>query len=330
MLAEAQATARLFDSAACRAAILLDQQTRPWSSMCRSSTARTGGGGATTSPMCGLEKQRTLSSISANGRIEFIYVRNQKAASNLLIRRLDHLLGAQDQNRSDRNHHQLDQNAPHQQHTSSVFARMRMVSFINATVRSGADDAGGRGPRPFIFSVVRAPHAAALSGYLTLRDLPPLSHAAGQSSREAGMGRLFENSNGSNTCTSRAMATDHFARFLAALRAREPLGDEVAIWHAFPQAVKLNHVLAAPSDDHRYDALGRLDNLLGLVNGMRAFGGAAAPMSPAELDATATAALRHSTARSSCADVDWQDPRVRAPFVELYHADHVCFNYSSS
>ena len=111
--------------------------------------------------------------------------------------------------------------------------------------------------------------------------------------------------------------------FLKALQARATFGNE--LWHVFPQAIKLDHVLAR-ADGHRYDALVRIEAFLSDVNALRKLIGAA-PFSEDELDRV-SAPFRHSHADTSCAHVDWSYAPLRHLARELYNVDFVCLNYT--
>jgi len=271
-----------FDAPACRTAIARQQS---WSSVCQ-------GEAAMRSDLCALEMQKWLTSNAAtsasNGTRHLLYVRNQKAASQLWVNSLDLLVGAPD--------------------VGADASRLQTTRVVDQSVAE----------RSFIFTMVREPLDTALDGYLEVRN-----KAMYKEEEQQFVTRLFNNTAGADSCGSQEIATEHFYRFLKALQAREPFGDE--IWHVFPQAVKIDHVEAS-EDGQRYDAIGKVETFLADLNALRAVSGVP-PMSAADLD-TASEPFRHSHATQSCASVDWSDERLRRVATELYAVDYLCFNYS--
>ena len=149
-----------------------------------------------------------------HGARQVAYIRNQKAASQLLTYELGQLLDLAGPPRSG-------------------------VSITRSPLPENAST--------FVFSFVRDPFEAALKGYLELRHLA----AFRTNQYRAALARAFaDNELPTSTvrpvntsvipCTSERDATAQFRGFLRSLQRGDPLGGDV--YHAQPQALKLDHV----------------------------------------------------------------------------------------
>lgn len=238
-----------------------------------------------------------------HGERHVAYIRNQKAASQLLTYELGQLLDLAGPPRSG-------------------------ISITRSPLPENAST--------FVFSFVRDPFEAALKGYLELRHL-----AAFRSIQyRAALARAFAddslpasatgpaNASSIVPCTSERGATAQFRGFLASLQRGDPLGGDV--YHAQPQALKLDHVAyGAHGRDHGYDAIGRVETLAADLQAIRAVlalpPSAHALVGSLDLSSPLARSRRHSHRHEPCAQIDRTDPQLMALFCNLYHADYVCF-----
>ena len=192
---EVVSLAERYDSADCRNAI---DKEAAWDHLC-------GGKRASHNPLCLRMQQKYLKmkTSSPDHRFrEVLYVRNQKAASQLWVREFSNMLGIK-----------------------GPFPGLHRAT--NLKVPNGT----------FVFSFVREPLQTALDGYLELRDQARFDPFL-RDSLAAILGQ--PPSIDPNQCSSTTQATNEFVAFVGALRRRAPLGD--GAWHTFPQAIKLGHV----------------------------------------------------------------------------------------
>lgn len=273
------------------------------------------------------------------------YVRNQKAASIMLMEGFSRLFWAR--------------TLP----TINAYAN-RVTYPFNKSTR--------------VFTFVRDPFSMALSAYLELRfratpsypeamlesGLWKKAESVGNGTRgwslidahmehRASMARLFPDGAGTDACKDAGDATHQFAVFLAAIRRtleQQNWRVSIDIFHVFPQVLKLDHVQLRPSvpglggnitdktSQRRYDAIGRVEDFASDLQQMRLILGnqAWAPDQVVRSNRTLRQFKKrtshtHSQGVDTCAAVDRHDPRVRSQFCKLYAADYACFvGYESS
>lgn len=325
MLADLKSRAEGYSREPCRAVMLAENMSR-WAATC---SGAPGHSKRFDTELCGGGKQIFRSGVTKNGRRAVTYVRNQKAASQLLTYELAGL---------------LDLEGPPRQGVS-----LQSSAPANAST--------------FVFSFVRDPLDAALDAYLELRHLATLRSPQYRGAIARAVGG--PSSKVVNPCRGQSDATQQFISFLKAVRRGDPLGGDA--YHAYPQALKLDHVRSGslshasatataddasnggasergkrrqskttdeatsqPADrsdssrDRGYDAIGTVENFEAGVLSIRALLGLP--------EANLTSILlsrRHSHRHDSCAKVDRHDAALAALACEVYAADYVCFGYSA-
>ena len=278
-LEEVVSLAERYDSEDCRIAI--DKESA-WDHLC-------GGKRASHNPLCLRMQQKYLKMKTSSTEHRFrevLYVRNQKAASQLWVREFQNMLGIK-----------------------GPFPGLRRASSLR--VPNGT----------FVFSFVREPLQTALDGYLELRDQARFDPFL-RDSLAAILGQ--PPSIDPNQCSSTTQATNEFVAFVGALRRRAPLGD--GAWHTFPQAIKLGHVDNS-TRGRRFNALGKVEQLLNHTNAIRALVGTPGQLSWEQLSSQAFQSRRHTLSNTTCAQIDRSDATLQRLVCEVYAADYTCFGY---
>jgi hypothetical protein len=122
-----------------------------------------------------------------------------------------------------------------------------------------------------------------------------------------------------SSCADAADADAQFRRFLGAIAdGTGRFGAE--FFHAFPQAMKVDHVRRVP----RFDAIGRLENLTEDLAVLRTHG-LEVPLGN-QTAVLATSKLRHHK-RTPCQPSEG-DGAAQRLVCELYAADYACFGYA--
>lgn len=278
-LEEVVSLAERYDSEDCRIAI--DKESA-WDHLC-------GGKRASHNPLCLRMQQKYLKMKTSSTEHRFrevLYVRNQKAASQLWVREFQNMLGIK-----------------------GPFPGLRRAELLR--VPNGT----------FVFSFVREPLQTALDGYLELRDQARFDPFL-RDSLAAILGQ--PPSIDPNQCSSTSQATNEFVAFVGALRRRAPLGD--GAWHTFPQAIKLGHVDNS-TRGRRFNALGKVEQLLDHTNAIRALVGTPGQLSWEQLSSQAFQSRRHTLSNTTCAQIDRSDATLQRLVCEVYAADYTCFGY---
>ena len=289
-----KATASLFDAPRCRS--ILNTETMSWKKLCGSSDAQA-------DPMCGGQRQKVANGTTSSNTT-VVYVRNQKAASQMWCSSLNKLL--------DLNY------------------RKRQRCLL-----------GDQWLKPsrnrVFFSFVRDPLDAAISGYMEValiienhvppkcrkkskggqfmcfggQDLALVQSAFGAQSRSLG----------TNNCIDAADATGRLIHYLRLLESRSEM--VAGIHHSFPQAVKLDHVGPRYGEGNRYDFLGNIKFLEEDTNEIRKHLGATGPFNLQVLNAH-----RHSHKDQSCASlINRNNPELLNLVCRLYEVDYTCLGY---
>ena len=112
------------------------------------------------------------------------------------------------------------------------------------------------------------------------------------------------------------------------------------IFHAFPQALKINHVQPSNGSAPRFDGIGKVESFDENLSQMRSMMGhregsddssaSALQLERYKLSNADRANHSHRQPLDSCASVDSTDPRVRALVCDLYAVDYACFDYDRS
>lgn len=191
---------------------------------------------------------------------------------------------------------------------------------------------GGKWPRSgeFAFTTVREPISAAISAYheVQRKQLPSEHehdpHWRGYTPRNAS---AWPPAYLQLPCTTREERTARFEAFIDTMMRGDAIGREG--FHSWPQALKVNYPTRVPA---RYDAIVRLEQL---DSGMSQL---ATLLNVSFHAAHASESLRHSTSRgaetdsrhySECADVDVAccDGRLLRKLCALYASDFACLGY---
>ena len=300
------AKAHRYDGEMCRAMVLAANATR-WRSIC---SGAPGHSKLFDAELCGGGGQIYRTGVTTATGKAITYVRNQKAASQLLTYELSSLFGLAG---PPRHGVQLARKAP-----------------ANAST--------------FVFSFVRDPLDTALDAYLELRHLATLRSPSYRAAMARAVGAAeISSSNHALVippCRSPADATRQFRLFLEALKRGDALGGDA--YHAFPQALKLDHMgvrsttstgrlgtsgsidqgSASSVRMQGYDAIGHVESMEADLQGMRKMLG----LQVANLS-KALQSSRHSHRHEACAQVDKKDARIATLVCDLYAADYACFGY---
>ena len=288
--------AAIFETSSCRAAISNANVSR-WRQLCRGAPGHSAQFDA---QLCHGRAQFYRRVTTAAGH-PLVYVRNQKAASQVLTYELARI---------------FDAAGPRQEGVL-----LQPLAPANEST--------------FLFSFVREPLDAALDAYLELRNLAPVRSLEYRTTMARAMGGDSAGGAFATTlqpCRNASDATRQFASFLQAVRRGDALGGDA--YHFFPQSLKLDHVewgaTAAATGSGRtrgYDALGRVERFEADVMDMRTVLG----LPRANLSAVLQS-RRHSHRHEACARIDRSDAALRRSFCELFAVDYSCLRtyYPSS
>lgn len=319
-----EATAALYEGAACRQAIAKANRTA-WENL----------------SCCHVSKAVKIWLSQRRSRwTRALYVRNQKAASTFLVQNVRELFEAR------RSRGLSDGEEPPDSDRDDVFKSKHRVPRGHAA-----------GESTLVHTAVRDPITVAVDGYLEIARRTPSGvpwrdpeEAADYQryaavaykqvkllrGKGAGTSRQQQAENRSRfaeyedrfnlkwrgqTCDSPRDALEKFASYLDALEAHSPMGQG---FHVFPQALKIDFVLRAPA----YNAIAKVEDLKDGMERIAAAAGVRKPSLPA-----ASRRLKHTTRDLSCAQFDLvnsRDPlavRVLMRLCKIYEADYTCFGY---
>lgn len=247
----------------------------------------------------GLEVQQQVYLVAER---EVAYVRNQKAASRYLERKVAPLFDASD--------------------VESHLVRFRgdtPEALQNATAPLAPSAVPGWAERYFTFTVARDPIATAVDAYLEVDER--LWGFSQNSTSSVPVPRFL-----SMPCGNAEEAKARYLTFLDEARRGEPLGSE--FFHAFPQALKVDVALRPARS---FDAVGVLEHLNASMQEIRALVGLARAPLPEETDEESHSNTDEDHAVDSVSDcstnLDQSDPDVQQAACELYRVDYECFGY---